>query len=301
MSRSFRSNGKLLLSGEYLVLEGAEALAVPSVYGQVLNISENQQEGIEWKSLVRGEEILEASFDLQGNTISSNDQKLSDGLTVIFKAVIDLTSEKQLKPLIISSELEFPMQWGLGSSSTLINNLADCFDIDPFKLLSKTFGGSAYDIACARVDSPILYQITENEPKWKEVSFNPHFSDQIHFVNLNQKMNSREAMEHFKGKEKKLLAKWIQRVSEIGSEMIEASGLEKFGNLMEEHEGIMSEILEIKPVKERLFKDYDKPVKSLGAWGGDFIMAIGDEGEMDYFRKRGYETILSFNDMVLMN
>ena len=38
---SFRSNGKLLLSGEYLVLFGAEALAIPLRYGQTLDITVN--------------------------------------------------------------------------------------------------------------------------------------------------------------------------------------------------------------------------------------------------------------------
>jgi len=31
---SFYSNGKLLITGEYLVLDGAKALALPTKYGQ---------------------------------------------------------------------------------------------------------------------------------------------------------------------------------------------------------------------------------------------------------------------------
>ena len=35
---TFYSNGKLLLTGEYLVLEGATALAVPTKFGQDLSV-----------------------------------------------------------------------------------------------------------------------------------------------------------------------------------------------------------------------------------------------------------------------
>lgn len=34
----FYSNGKLLLSGEYAVLDGALSLAVPTKYGQLLSV-----------------------------------------------------------------------------------------------------------------------------------------------------------------------------------------------------------------------------------------------------------------------
>ena len=36
--RVFRSNGKLLVSAEYLVLDGAEALAFPTRLGQTLSV-----------------------------------------------------------------------------------------------------------------------------------------------------------------------------------------------------------------------------------------------------------------------
>ena len=65
--------------------------------------------------------------------------------------------------LSISSTLEFPENWGLGSSSTLITNLAAWAKVDPFKLLELTFGGSGFDIACAQQDSAILYQLEKGE------------------------------------------------------------------------------------------------------------------------------------------
>ena len=36
MKKTFYSNGKLLITGEYVVLDGAKALALPTKYGQNL-------------------------------------------------------------------------------------------------------------------------------------------------------------------------------------------------------------------------------------------------------------------------
>ncbi|MEQ3661167.1 MAG: GHMP kinase, partial [Flavobacterium sp.] len=38
MKQTYYSNGKLLLTGEYVVLDGAKALAVPTKFGQSLSI-----------------------------------------------------------------------------------------------------------------------------------------------------------------------------------------------------------------------------------------------------------------------
>ena len=56
----------------------------------------------------------------------------------------------------VETQLEFPREWGLGSSSTLISNLGLWAETDPYDLLSATLGGSGYDIAAARSESPFL-------------------------------------------------------------------------------------------------------------------------------------------------
>ena len=47
---TFYSNGKLLLTGEYVVLDGANALAVPTKYGQNLVVEIINKPYIIWKS-----------------------------------------------------------------------------------------------------------------------------------------------------------------------------------------------------------------------------------------------------------
>jgi hypothetical protein len=48
-----------------------------------------------------------------------------------------------------------------------------------------------------------------------------------------------------------------------------------------------------------LFPDYSRAIKSLGAWGGDFVLATGNFNEMDYFKQKGFHTIISYHKMVL--
>jgi hypothetical protein len=49
----------------------------------------------------------------------------------------------------ITTHLNFPKKMGTGNS-LLINNIAQWLQIDAFTLLNNSFGGSGYDIACAK-------------------------------------------------------------------------------------------------------------------------------------------------------
>ena len=51
-------------------------------------------------------------------------------------------------------------------------------------------------------------------------------------------------------------------------------------------------------VKEIYFSDYSGEIKSLGAWGGDFILAAGPINTKKYFEEKGYKTIFSYKDML---
>ena len=44
------SNGKVLLTGEYVILDGALSLAAPTKFGQHLKLQENLSNLINWKS-----------------------------------------------------------------------------------------------------------------------------------------------------------------------------------------------------------------------------------------------------------
>ena len=86
----------------------------------------------------------------------------------------------------------------MGSSSTLINNIASWAKVDAYKLLWNAFSGSGYDIACAQHNLPIFYQLENQHPIVKQVDFNPNFKNELFFVHLNKKQNSREGIQRYK-------------------------------------------------------------------------------------------------------
>jgi hypothetical protein len=74
-----------------------------------------------------------------------------------------------------------------------------------------------------------------------------------------------------------------------------------FFNLMHQHELIISGILGITPVKQQLFPDFQGEIKSLGAWGGDFIMAgsfLSPDAVRDYFKKKKLDVIFRWAEIV---
>ena len=49
-TQTFYSNGKLLITGEYVVLDGAKALALPTKFGQSLVVKQGPKNQIKWTS-----------------------------------------------------------------------------------------------------------------------------------------------------------------------------------------------------------------------------------------------------------
>ena len=68
----FKSNGKLLLTAEYLVLDGAKALALPTSFGQQLLIENNNSDYINWKSFDESNNIWFNDKFLIENILSNN-------------------------------------------------------------------------------------------------------------------------------------------------------------------------------------------------------------------------------------
>ena len=195
------------------------------------------------------------------------------------------------------TKLAFPRNWGLGTSSTLINNLAQWLQIDGFELLENTFGGSGYDLANAQNDFPITYQLFKNERKITKVDFSPVFKDHLYFVYLNQKQNSRNAMAHFYDKNNDFENE-IMICNQLTHKILNCTNLRDFQELMLMHEKLLQNILESPTVQELYFDDFDGVVKSLGAWGGDFCLVVSEKNPVQYFKNKGFETIISFEDII---
>jgi len=300
--KKYFSNGKLLLSGEYLVLDGANALAIPSRYGQSLEVTVSEKEGISWTSKdINGKIWYQNEFRFAQDLLISN---LKDDTSLVLLEILREAKKLNsdfLQPHFgcsVVTRLNFPREWGLGTSSTLINNISLWAGIDPFKLLNRSFGGSGYDIAIAQLSSPILFKLENANPTIIPVSLKWPFVDQLFFVHLNQKQDSKEGIAHYRSKAL-MIKEQITRISEISELLIRCVNLSEFEIFLEEHENIISDIIQLPTIKEQLFDDYPNVIKSLGAWGGDFVLATGSAKNQEYFRNKGYKTIITFSEMIL--
>lgn len=308
--KNFYSNGKLLLTGEYFVLEGAKSLAVPTTCGQDLIVEKLKEPHLIWESYTNTNECwLEAIFDLPKLRLMSAtyDSEEDGGKGSLAEDLFEILLQvKKLNPAFLNSNkgflvktnLTFPKNWGLGTSSTLINNLANWAKINPYQLLESTFGGSGYDIACAQNDTPILYIYNGIHPIIENVDFSPSFKEQLYFVYLNKKQNSREGIQQYKALKGNLTSE-ISQISNLTDAFLKCNNLKEFEKLMAEHEQIVSKTIQLKPIQEQLFSDYFGQTKSLGAWGGDFILATGNEDSLKYFNQKGFQTVIPYQDLIL--
>lgn len=300
--QKFYSNGKLLLSGEYLILDGAMGLALPTLFGQEMHVgSTNHKNTLHWTSLDEKENVwFEAKYSLSELTILSfkGEKKVAETLKNILSQAkkANTTFLNDSNGFTVTTKLSFPRNWGLGTSSTLINNIAQWAGVDAFNLLFNSFGGSGYDIACAQHDQALTYQLKDGVPFVKTVAFNPSFKDQLYFVHLNKKQLSSESIKVYKDNKADINA--IHKINEISEKILFAKSISYFNELLREHESILSSILKEQTVQQRLFSDFQGQTKSLGAWGGDFILASGDQSTVSYFNSKGYQTVIPYSSMI---
>lgn len=299
MPETFYSNGKLLLSGEYLVLDGALALAVPTKFGQSMRVEPHEKREILWQSSEADGSIwFETTFALDDIHSGRKQDGVAGRLLEILYVAHRANPGLLQRGYRIHTQVNFPREWGLGTSSTLINNIADWFSIDAFGLLSDSFGGSGYDIACARHNEPLLYRRTNKHPQVTPVVFEPDFARHLYFVFLNQKKDSKAAIAHYKTIAPQKKADAVTAVNALTNELWNAPDLTAFARAIEAHEELLSSLLSLAPVKDLLFRDFNGSVKSLGAWGGDFVLAVCEADPTQYFREKGYPTIFRYSDMV---
>lgn len=306
--KTFYGHGKLMLTGEYLVLNGAETLALPTGFGQRFDVSPIEEPEVLWRSYdPKGHEWLNVLLSLPDLRLISATYDTPDENT-------DMDFAERLKELLIktrglnpnflntdqgylvNTHLEFDRDWGLGSSSTLIYFLSQWANVDPYILLNKTFKGSGYDVACAASKGPLTYKLEKGQAVVNQVEFNPSFKKDLFFVHLNQKMNSRSGIAHYKNQPQDKILQATGQVDGITSQVLDCKSLSDFEFLMREHESILSSILNLPTVHSSLFSDFKGMVKSLGAWGGDFVLASGDPS---YFKSKGYNTVIPYEKMIL--
>lgn len=299
----YHANGKLLLTGEYVVLEGALSLALPCRYGQRLVLEyQDDVNALQWKSFdYKNNCWFDAIFNDQLNIIHTSDTTIAVTLQQLLANAAALNQDFSLGGKKIDVYLEFPRNWGLGSSSTLVALVAQVFDVSPFTLQFSVFGGSGYDVACAMISKPILYQLVDEKPEITQVGFAPIFRNKLLFVHQNKKQNSRVAIQNFrKNATQASIATEVAYLSNITEQIAICDHYETFQSLLKAHEQRISALVKL-PMIQTQFADYNGVLKSLGAWGGDFFLAAGNdslEESTAYFKQKGFSTVVQYDDLV---
>ncbi len=304
-SATYYGHGKLLITGEYAVLDGATALAVPTRLGQRLRVMSGDGRKFRWESYdAAGAQWFKARFKLRSSdrwkTRKTTDEKIADRLEKILRAAERMGADvgEELAGVTVRTELEFPRQWGLGTSSTLIHCLAQWWRIDPYRLLKKTFGGSGYDLACAAAAGPIRYRLTSDGPAVETTAWQPSYRDQLAFVYLGKKQDSREGIRRYRERPKD--PAWIDEITSLTEAFLGVDNLSEAQHLLRRHERTVAGHLELPTVQSRYFADFPGVVKSLGAWGGDFVLALSNvdfAATRTYFRGRGFGTVLRYEEL----
>ena len=231
----FKSNGKILLTSEYLVLDGAKAIALPSKLTQELYVEQCDKEIIEWQGIdEKGNVWYEENFYLKNNDLvySAEKNNTSEKLLLLFNHILKTREVKDILGNKFSTKLNFKREWGLGTSSTFVNNLAKWANIDPYRLLFSAFKGIGYDIACCDVNNPIIFEKKQNSINVKNITFNPPFIENIFLIHLDKKQNTQTSITNYlrtKSEKNDL----IKRINLISEEMLQCKNLNHFEDLID--------------------------------------------------------------------
>ncbi|MFW5758631.1 MAG: hypothetical protein ACOCUQ_01365 [Bacteroidota bacterium] len=300
MEQTF-SHGKIILLGEYAVLEGNDAVCVPLATGQKLQIEKNDQPFIYWQWTYKNRVIAE--FSLNPQNLQPHDVKEGDPL---WAAGLIHAIRKQNASFLTNSGYnvrfinDFPPEWGLGSSSATIASLCRIAGADPYIVNDQVMGGSGADIACTDKENWFVYRKRKSLPLTWSIPFDFPFKKYVVFVYSGQKQATAKHLKEIKQKpERKRFPS-----SEINSLVygcFSSENVAQFASYLQKHEQFISEQTGYLPLG-RKFSDFKGQIKSLGAWGGDFFMAVSSENLDDvknYFQQKGFGMCFTWEDFVL--
>lgn len=292
----YYASGKLLLFGEYLVLRGAKSLAIPLKYGQQMNVTPNASGKINWLSKVKEVEWFSAQFSEELDLIETTDTKIASSLVQLLQRIKSENPALFFNNMDVRLNADFPLEWGFGSSSTLISLLAQWSKTDPYELLQNSFGGSGYDVACATAHSPIIFKKETNSTV--EIELPNSVTSKLLFVYSGKKQKSKNEILRFE--EIDISVAQIVEMNQLISEVVACNKIEELEILIDKSEKLLSKILSLEQIKNSTFSDYAYSIKSLGAWGGDFFMATyrNENEARDYFSNKGYEVQFNYDQII---
>jgi hypothetical protein len=280
--KSFFSHGKVLLAGEYAVMCGVEALALPVRAGQWQHVWEMPAKGVSklvWQSKdADGGVWFECRVDTDIMHVSeTTSETYSDTLLRLLFCIKEQKPELFLhKNIRIETECEFNRSFGLGSSSTLVCNLAKWSGVNAHLLQERAFGGSGYDVAVGNLGRPLVYWLENNEPNWSSWQLPPDFTHDWYLAFPGEKQNSRDSLAGVKAQLDKISSDvaLLQQMNACIQAIKSPRSLPMLEAMLEMWQALLSQRLDLPRPYETLGLS---PVKGglckfLGAWGGDVLL-----------------------------
>jgi mevalonate kinase len=336
-SVKFHANGKLLITGEYLVLDHALALALPLCFGQTMHLEPIPEPVIRWKSTGPAGTWLEGDLDIENLEVINDPIQDSDSQAKLNYVCMLLKTARSLSPGFLHSEfripksqfgvpnLEFgvgsselggisveihanyPLEWGLGSSSTLISLIAQWAGVDGFRLFREVSKGSGYDVVSATQTSAFYYRLKPvensnlNEFPYEvlPVAVGNAIRNYAYFGYLGNKQDSSTEVKNYL-RQAKTNPEMVQKISDLTKLICQAENLDELIQYVNAHERILAEIIRKQTIGHERFNNLPFAVKSLGAWGGDFAMfvsGLGFEETKSILESRGVTPLFSYQNI----
>ncbi|MEL0026252.1 MAG: GYDIA family GHMP kinase [Schleiferiaceae bacterium] len=292
---NFTAHGKLLLTGEYAITQSARGIAMPTSFGQHLSVESHQgTEHLLWEALDHeNQQWFTAGFDRDGRILHSSSTAMAEKLQGFLAPV--RTSNAWNAPVRVQTKVDFPRLWGLGTSSTLCALLAQWAEIDALSY-RKLHGGSGYDLACAQANGAISYALVDGEPEVLPVEL-PKVLQSVVFVYRGAKQQTDSSLKLVR--RKPFSPAQCQKISRLSEGFLQANSLYELESIIEEHELFIANHLGLERAIEGPFKGVHGQVKSLGGWGGDFVMLTRFEENRQWLETNGFNTIIPFETMAL--
>ncbi len=298
--RNYFSHAKLILLGEYAVLQGIDAICLPLSTGQNLIVNDVDSYEIQWVWTYKDHIIADIVFEPKTlKTLSGNPEN-----AIWCRGLLELIRLYNPGFLLdkgcrLSFVNHFPEAWGLGSSSATISSLCRMAGVNPYLVNKRLMGGSGADIACTTRNNWFLYRMKLPEPEIWNIPVDYRFIKNSYFIYSGSKQATAEHLRTIASQNEAREVQWSV-INSLVYRFLAATKLKDACDTLDEHEAFISNAIKRKTIGDE-FSDFPGKIKSLGAWGGDFFMALTTEKPefvKKYFGIKGFDTVFSWHELV---
>lgn len=292
----YTASGKLLLFGEYFVLKGSPCLAVPLKFGQSLKVKRTEESGVVWEVDDPYGQWIKVKFSPELDVLETTDNTQALKIQEVLRIIQKTKAGIDWNGLSFHFSIDFDRSFGFGTSSTFLSLLGQWSGVNPYDLLASSFGGSGYDIAAAQERKAFTYTIEDKIINRFDI--NEDIQQQVLFIYLGNKQQSSSEVQRFSSLS--ISNEQIEVMRKIVGAATQCNTIETWEELINSSEDLLSEVLKKEKVKDLQFPDYPYAVKSLGAWGGDFVMATcrNREEAKAYFQKKNKQTMFLYKELI---